>query len=220
MQNNTLTKKIAQEFSNNAKEFANKQYWGTITPPIRALFTILKNQPGIKWQNWLDLGCGAGVCFEHFPTTCQVCGVNFSPTLLNHARANIRKKHLENIKLINQDISQLDLKERQFDGAMFFQVYPHLGSETLQSINRYLKNNGWLVVAYGAEVSKIESAHHRHPELTSRPLPLGTHMKMDMTAGGFRLEREINLHPAQVRQLAKIESTRPLIAFLGRKVII
>jgi len=205
--------------SDNADKFSNHQYWQIITPPIKALFETLKNIPEIKWQKWLDLGCGAGMCFTHFPTTCQVCGVDFSPALLTHARANIRKNHLKNIKLINQDINQLDLKEKRFDGAMLFQCYPHLNYEVLIIISRFLNLNGWLVIAYGAEIEVIEAKHHQHPELTNRPIPLGLHMKMDFTNGGFKFEEEWKLSPQEVSDKAKMESERPLIAFLGRKII-
>lgn len=206
-------------FSCSADKFSNPQYWKKITPPIKALFEILKERPEIEWQKWLDLGCGAGVCFTHFPTDCQVTAVDYSEGLLRHARATIEKDQLKNIKLFNQDIDYLKFEDRHYDGAMLFQVYPHLNPEVLSLLNKYLRRGGWLIIAYGADTERINCIHHQHPQLASRPLPLGIHMKMDFTNANIKFEQEINLSPQEVAEKSGMESVRPLIAFMGRKII-
>jgi len=214
-----FTPPTSDSFSRNYKKFANPEYIKAITPPIAALFVLLKQESNIGWNNWLDVGCGAGVCFQHFPQTTKVVAIDYAPKLIQYAQRYVNDSHLNNVTCLQQDIHELNLEQNNFDGALLFQVYPHLKHQALSGIRQFLKLGGYIVISYGAVSQQIENTHHYHPELSSRPIPLKIHMVSDMTNAGFQFIQEINLDSQKVSQLTGIESKRPLVGYLGKKVI-
>ncbi len=110
----------------------------------------LNLQPG---QSVLDVACGTGSNFPLIqeqigPTTGTLVGVDYTPAMLDQARARIQRRGWQNVQLVRSDAAQLALG-RQFDAALCtlaISVIPDYQG-ALQRMLAHVRPGGWVVIA-------------------------------------------------------------------------
>src|SRR5262245_50028621 len=65
----------------------------------------------------LDVGCGYGANFAYLPNAAHITGVDFSPVMLEMARAHADQLGL-NVTLVEGDAEALDFVDASFDSVI------------------------------------------------------------------------------------------------------
>ena len=63
----------------------------------------------------LEVGVGTGINASLYPRHCRVTGIDFSASMLEKARARMRRKGLSHIRLIQMDAAALKFADDSFD---------------------------------------------------------------------------------------------------------
>lgn len=126
-------------------------YWPagveTLTESEQAALDVTVKRAGIQdGMQVLDLGCGWGslslYIAETFPTA-SVTAVSNSSSQREYICRQARKRHLQNIDVIVQDMNDFDSKNR-FDRVVSVEMFEHMRNygEMFHSISRWLTDDG------------------------------------------------------------------------------
>lgn len=81
----------------------------------------------------LDVACGTGLAFprleERIGPKGEIVGVDLSGDMLEQARARVRERDWENVRLIEARVEEADLGDRPFDAALFSFTHDVLQSD-------------------------------------------------------------------------------------------
>ncbi len=88
-----------------------------------------------RWQRGrlLNLGCAHGPDFLPFRAGFELCGVDFSPNMLEFARKYAAKFHLE-VSLLLADVTSLPFADHSFDWAVAIATYHHIKGRYRQNL--------------------------------------------------------------------------------------
>lgn len=99
----------------------------------------------------LDIGCNNGQNTAKAATKCKkVIGFDFDENLLKIAQRDIKRKKINNIKLIRSNAEhKLPFRDNTFDVVLFFAVLEHLVNrkQAVQEVSRVLKPAGTLLLS-------------------------------------------------------------------------
>ncbi len=95
----------------------------------------------------LEVGVGTGLNLPLYPRDCTLTGIDFSPKMLQKARARATKDNIQ-VKLLQMDIQQLDFPDHSFDTVIATCVFcsvpdPILG---LKEVRRVCKKDGQVIL--------------------------------------------------------------------------
>jgi phosphatidylethanolamine/phosphatidyl-N-methylethanolamine N-methyltransferase len=82
-------------------------------------------QPG---DRVLEVGVGTGINLALYPSTCQVTGIDFSPSMLQKAHERVAKKDLRYVRLFEMDAGAIEFPDDSFDivyAPYLINVVPH-----------------------------------------------------------------------------------------------
>ena len=100
-------------------------------------------------QSLLELGAGTGMTFRHYPRSTSIVAVDICPSMIEIARARIRRLRLENVSVSLVDAESLPFDSNSFDCV----TLPYVVSVTpdprklLHEAQRVCKINGTVVIA-------------------------------------------------------------------------
>ena len=106
----------------------------------------------------LDLGCGSGRNFPAFSKDTEIYGIDFSQTMLDHAKVN-QKRSKQDITLKKAASDKLPFKKNFFDAAICIALLHCIPSEqkrkkTLKEIYRTLKPNSEVLISVWSKSQK------------------------------------------------------------------
>jgi ubiquinone/menaquinone biosynthesis C-methylase UbiE len=93
----------------------------------------------------LEIGCGTGASFAHYPQGVQVVATEPDSEMLKRAERHIKEKGLKNIELRRAAAQDLPFDDGSFDTVVSCLVFCHVGEEAptaLAEIKRLLKPDG------------------------------------------------------------------------------
>lgn len=140
----------------------------------------------------LDLGCGAGVPVTKFlvDSGFNVTGIDFSESMLNLATKNVPEA-----KFIKKNMTELDFKDKSFDGLTACYSIIHVPREKhatlFQTFHRVLKPNGIILISMGSTGWEGTDEFHGTPMFWSHYAPKKT-LQM-VTDAGFHILFEKNI---------------------------
>lgn len=127
-------------FDQIAPGWYNFRHWSIFRSELEALAE--------RWRRGrlLDLGCAHGPDFLPFRRGFELCGVDFSPKMLEFAQKYAAKFHLE-ASLLLADVTSLPFADRSFDWAVAIATYHHIKGRDRQELalgelRRVLKPGG------------------------------------------------------------------------------
>lgn len=113
----------------------------------------------------LDVGTGTGILI---PFLVQAVGSQGSITAIDYAEnmvklARSNSSHFGNVKILLQDVEQLDVSPRSFDAVTCFGLFPHLDKKqkVLVNFNQALKRGGKLIIAHALGSKELHTHHHK-----------------------------------------------------------
>ncbi|MFZ5754058.1 MAG: class I SAM-dependent methyltransferase [Bacillota bacterium] len=139
----------------------------------------------------LDVGTGTGILL---PFLLKLVGETGRITAIDVAEKMIEKAKAKfphpNIQFIAGDVTDASFPPQSFDAIVCYSVFPHFINpwETLQSMNRYLKDGGLLLICHS---ESRETINQRHKELgrslISHGLPPAEDLEALLTEVGFKV---------------------------------
>ncbi|AVP97690.1 SAM-dependent methyltransferase [Ahniella affigens] len=102
-------------------------------------------------QSILELGCGWGsmtlTMAERLPNA-RIVGVSNSHGQRQYIESECKRRGLQNVRIITNDVNRLELPERQFDRCVSIEMFEHMRNyeQLLGRISRWLKADGKLFV--------------------------------------------------------------------------
>lgn len=115
-------------------------------PATDQIFDFARFEPG---QRVLDAGCGVGTTAIEVASRfgCSVTGIDISPTMVTHARANVRDAGMEEAVTIQPgDITALDYPDDTFDRVIVEAVTMFVDRErTARELVRVCKPGGYVI---------------------------------------------------------------------------
>lgn len=139
----------------------------------------------------LDAGCGTGIMVPHILAAIGQKGTLYELDFAERMIDVNRKLHqFENIRFIVSDVETAPLPDKSCDVAICFSSFPHFQDkeESIKTIRRILKNNGFLVIAHFASSESINNHHQSCPAVMHDHLPTGLAMRAMIEGGGFNME--------------------------------
>lgn len=95
----------------------------------------------------LEIGIGSGTNLKFYNKNMDLTGIDFSKGMLKLAREKCKKLHLENVKLMEMDIENMDFPNNTFDSILstcVFCTVPH-PEKGLKEVYRVLKPGGKVI---------------------------------------------------------------------------
>ncbi|MBI2187153.1 MAG: methyltransferase domain-containing protein [Acidobacteria bacterium] len=147
----------------------------------------------------LEVGVGTGINASLYPRYCRVTGIDFSASMLEKARARIRRKELPHIRLIQMDAAALRFPDESFDI-----VYaPYLINcvpdpvKVVSEMRRVCRTGGKIVF-----LNHFRSANVVFSRLDRALSPLTVHIgfKADLDLPGFLVQTD--LHPVSIEKVS------------------
>lgn len=158
-----------------------------------AIAEIVGNGP---FQNVLDLGTGTGRMLELLaPHSVRAVGVDFSPAMLNLARAVIERAGLRNVQLRQGDLYALPVEADAYDLVVLHQVLHYLDdpARALREAARALRPGGrLLVVDFAPHAQEFLREEHEHRRLGFAAEEIAAMLR----EAGLEIESHRNLAPA------------------------
>ena len=115
----------------------------------------------------LIAGCGTGQQILHTQIlkNAQVTCIDLSLSSLSYAQRKIKELEINNVKLIQMDILELNLLEKKFDVILCSGVLHHMDdpAKGLEVLLKILKNDGFLKLGLYSEIARqniIEARNH------------------------------------------------------------
>lgn len=147
----------------------------------------------------LEVGVGTGINASLYPRHCHVTGIDFSASMLEKARARIRRKGLVHIRLIQMDAAELHFADDSFDI-----VYaPYLVNcvpdpvRVVSEMRRVCKPGGKIVI-----LNHFRSANPVLSRFDRALSPLTVHIgfKSDLDLPGFLAQAD--LRPVSIEKVS------------------
>jgi len=147
----------------------------------------------------LEVGVGTGINASLYPRYCHVTGIDFSPLMLDKARARISRKGLSHIRLMHMDAAALTFADESFDI-----VYaPYLVNcvpdpvKVVGEMRRVCKPGGKIVI-----LNHFRSVTPVLSRLDQALSPLTVHLgfKSDLDLPGFL--SQANLRPVSIERVS------------------
>ena len=107
----------------------------------------------LRHHNLLEAGCGTGRMSPSFAAKCdRLVAVDFSLRSLQRNRANLRRRGVRNVDLIQADICRLPIRADAFDRVVSCQVLEHIPTvesreSAVRELARVLRTGGRLVLS-------------------------------------------------------------------------
>ncbi len=144
----------------------------------------------------LDLGTGTGRMLEILaPISSRAIGVDFSPAMLNVARAVIERSGHRNVQLRQGDLYALPVEADAYNLVILHQVLHYLGdpARALREAARTLRPGGrLLVVDFAPHAHEFLREQHEHRRLGFAAEEIATMLR----EAGLDIESHRNLLPA------------------------
>lgn len=117
-------------------------------------------------QSLIEFGCGTGKHAQYFSQKYQICGVDLSPTMLEQASLELRRKINEDkVQLICDDISNVNIGKKFDVCVSLFHVMSYMSGNdqvlsVLKNAHRHLNKDGIFIFDcwYGPAVLKQRPA--------------------------------------------------------------
>jgi ubiquinone/menaquinone biosynthesis C-methylase UbiE len=93
----------------------------------------------------LEIGCGTGASFAHYPVEAQVVATEPDVEMIKRAERHLKEKKLANIELRSATAQDLPFEDGSFDTVVSCLVFCHVGRDApvaLAGIKRLLKPDG------------------------------------------------------------------------------
>ncbi|MCX6376511.1 MAG: methyltransferase domain-containing protein [Armatimonadetes bacterium] len=106
-----------------------------------------------RHHNLLEAGCGTGRMTRSFAGKCdRLVAVDFSLRSLQRNRANLRRRGVKNVDLIQADLCRLPIRAEAFDRVVSCQVLEHIPTvesreSAVRELARVLRKGGRLVLS-------------------------------------------------------------------------
>ena len=131
------------------------------------------NQTG-QVDNLLDIGTGIGFFLPSLATGAKkVVAFDYAKHTLKYARAMCKKRGIENVRFIQDDLFKPKFKAKQFDVVMALSILEHVPPKDLPRVIGYLKKalkpGGYLIAGYPNEGSAIFKLVQQTEKLIMRP---------------------------------------------------
>ena len=155
--------------------------FGPILHPGRLL--ALERMGIASGDRVLEVGVGTGINAALYPRDCQVTGIDFSPSMLEQARARVARKELSHVRLMEMDAADLKFPDESFD-IVYAPYLVNCVSDPLKVVRemrRVCKPGGKIVIAQPFPKRKSIA-------LTPRPSPIAAH-RAHRIQGGSRPSR-------------------------------
>jgi 2-polyprenyl-3-methyl-5-hydroxy-6-metoxy-1,4-benzoquinol methylase len=120
----------------------------------KEVFPLVKSKGSV-----LDAGVGpmARFAIEFSKRGYKVVGVDISKTVLKYAKKHIRDANINNVKLQQTDLIEMNLKYKFnliFCYGTFVHIPCHLGLFVLRNFNKCLRNNGYALIEFPVKNEK------------------------------------------------------------------
>jgi ubiquinone/menaquinone biosynthesis C-methylase UbiE len=118
--------------------------WMSAHEPKRAL-EMRKEIVGGATGRVLEIGCGTGASFAHYPADAQVVATEPDAEMLKRAEKHLREKGLTNIEPRRAAAQDLPFEDGSFDTVVSCLVFCHVGEDAplaLAGIRRVLRPGG------------------------------------------------------------------------------
>ncbi len=191
---------IENDFNENVYDKLSSVYdliFGPILHPGRLLaLERIGIRPG---DRVLEVGVGTGINASLYPRRCRVTGIDFSASMLEKARARIRRKGLSHIRLMQMDAAALQFADESFDV-----VYaPYLINcvpdpvKVVSEMRRVCRPGGKIVI-----LNHFRSANRVLSRLDRALSPLTVHIgfKSDLDLPGFLAQAD--LRPVSIEKVS------------------
>jgi ubiquinone/menaquinone biosynthesis C-methylase UbiE len=124
--------------------FATFWDWMSAHEPKKSL-EIRKEIVGGASGRVLEIGCGTGASFAHYPADAQVVATEPDAEMLKRAEKHVKEKGIANVELRRAAAQDLPFGDGSFDTVVSCLVFCHVGEDApvaLAGINRVLKPGG------------------------------------------------------------------------------
>jgi len=138
----------------------------------------------------LEVGVGTGINLRHYPSSCQVVGIDLSTGMLEKARERIAKKGLPNVRLLEMDAAALTFEDNSFDtvyAPYLISVVPDPVA-VVREMRRVCKPGGRIVIL---NHFKSENAVLSKNETAISPLCVHIGFKSDLDLPRFLEQAEL-----------------------------
>jgi len=117
----------------------------------------------------LDIGCGSGYFFEEFAKfpEMKVLGIDFSPTMIEHARLQILRTKASNVSLSQRDVKEINTETfPRFDMVLSKNCLMHIEPKDIIRVANILKAiaEKWIVlIEYSGINEVLNPTNFGHP---------------------------------------------------------
>ena len=145
-------------------------------------------QPG---DRVLEVGVGTGINLSLYPPTCQVTGIDFSPSMLQKAHERVAKKDLRNVRLFEMDAGEIQFPDDSFDivyAPYLINVVPH-PIQVAREMRRVCRSGGQILF-----LNHFRSANPIMSRIERAVTPLTVHagFKADLDLGALLAQTGLN----------------------------
>lgn len=147
----------------------------------------------------LEVGVGTGINAALYPRDCHVTGIDFSPSMLEKARARVSRKGLSHVRLMEMDAADLKFPNESFD-IVYAPYLVNCVSDPLKVVRemrRVCRPDGKIVI-----VNHFRSANPVFSRLDRALSPLTVHIgfKSDLDLPGFLAQT--GLRPISIEKVS------------------
>ena len=118
--------------------------WASAHEPKKSL-AMRKEIVGGAMGRVLEIGCGTGASFAHYPADAQVVATEPDAEMLKRAEKHLKEKGIANVELRRAAAQDLAFEDGSFDTVVSCLVFCHVGGDApvaLAGIKRLLKPGG------------------------------------------------------------------------------
>ncbi|WP_010248499.1 class I SAM-dependent methyltransferase [Acetivibrio cellulolyticus] len=145
---------------------------------------MLKNVNMSKDFDIMEFGCGTGLAGLNFSSSVNsVFMVDTSPAMLSVLQDKVLSGNIHNVKILEGNITDLDLKESSFDVVFSLMTLHHIENipEVLKACFTIIKDNGYLIIG---DLVEEDGSFHGEERVAHCGFNLSEIKKM-FNGGGF-----------------------------------